>query len=80
MNPWAVIHNPLDMARKLGEILGMKTTNLDRLLEFFRSLPARVLAAVGRLVLSEVMVRLSSLESTCKACKSSENDTMFVGI
>ena len=43
LTPWALIEDPRDKAFRLGEVLGCKTTDSKKLVEFLRTVPARKL-------------------------------------
>ena len=41
LNPWALVEEPRERAFRLGAVLGCKTTDSKKLVEYLRTVPAR---------------------------------------
>lgn len=56
-NPWAFARKPLECAFKLGELLGCRTNDPNKLLQHLKSASPEDLVTKGKSIIKEVEVR-----------------------
>lgn len=60
LNPWASSRYPVQCAFKLGELLGCKTDDKQKLLEFLKTVPPRAIVEnTGKEIMNDVEVNLN---------------------